>query len=58
MNKTAMMSNLSRTFTRAGLKLKKHSPEILLVTGVVGVVTSSVMACKATLKVTEVIDGA
>ena len=58
MNKTAMMSNLSHTFTRAGLKLKKHSPEILLVTGVVGVVTSSVMACKATLKVTEVIDGA
>lgn len=56
MNKTEIMANLTRTFNRTGLKLKKHSPEILLAAGVVGVVTSGVMACKATLKVEEIID--
>lgn len=58
MNKTEIMANLTRTFNRTGLKLKKHSPEILLAAGVVGVVTSGVMACKATLKVEEIIDDA
>lgn len=32
------------------LKLQKHSPSILFVTGTAAVVTSTVMACKATLK--------
>lgn len=58
MNKTEIMANLTRTFNRTGLKLKKHSPEILLAAGVVGVVTSGVMACKATLKVEEIVDDA
>lgn len=58
MNKTEIMANLTRTFNRTGLKLKKHSPEILLAAGVVGVVASGVMACKATLKVEEIIDDA
>jgi hypothetical protein len=35
---------------------KKHSPEILVITGVVGVVTSAVMACKATTKVNSIIE--
>ncbi len=34
---------------------KKHSPEILIVAGIAGVVTSAVMACKATMKVNEVL---
>lgn len=38
-----------------GLKLKKYSPEILVATGVVGVVASTVMACKATTKIDEVL---
>ncbi len=58
MNKTEIMANLTRTFNRTGLKLKKRSPEILLAAGVVGVVASGVMACKATLKVEEIIDDA
>lgn len=58
MNKTEIMANLTRTFNRTSLKLKKHSPEILLAAGVVGVVASGVMACKATLKVEEIIDDA
>lgn len=56
MNKTEIISNLTRTFNRTGLKIKKHSPEILLATGTVGVVVSGVMACKATLKVNEILD--
>ncbi len=56
MNKTEIISNLTRTFNRTGLKIKKHSPEILLAAGTVGVVASGVMACKATLKVNEILD--
>lgn len=56
MNKTEIMAKATRMFHRTGLKLKKHSPEILLAGGVVGVVTSTVMACKATLKVEEILD--
>lgn len=55
-NKTEIMTKLTRTFNRTGLKLKKHSPEILLVAGAVGAVTSTVMACKATLKVNDVLE--
>lgn len=58
MKKAEIMNNVSRTFHKVGFKLKKHSPEILVVAGVVGVVTSGVMACKATLKVNEVLDEA
>lgn len=57
-NKTEFVAKLTRTFNRTGLKLQKHSPEILLVAGTVGVVASTVMACKATLKVEEIIDDA
>lgn len=50
MKKPEIMNKASRALGRAGLKLKKHSPEILVVSGVVGVVASAVMACKATTK--------
>jgi hypothetical protein len=55
-SKTEIMNGLNRTFGRAGLKLKKYSPEILVGVGIVGTVTSAVMACKATLKVNEVVE--
>lgn len=58
MAKTKFMANVGRTMSRVGLKMKKHSPEMLVVVGVVGVVASTVMACKATLKVNEVLDEA
>jgi hypothetical protein len=57
-NKTEFVAKLTRTFNRTSLKLQKHSPEILLVAGTVGVVASTVMACKATLKVEEIVDDA
>ena len=40
------------------LGLKRHSPEILMVTGIIGVVASTVIACKATLKVNDILDNA
>ena len=43
---------------RAVLVLGKHSPAILMGTGVVGVVGTVVLACRATLKVDEVLDEA
>lgn len=46
----------TRTFHNVGFQLKKHSPEILVVTGVVGTVASAVMACKATTKVNFVLE--
>lgn len=54
--KTELISKVSRSFHKAGFKFKKHSPEILAVTGVIGVVTSAVMACKATTKVNDIVD--
>ena len=54
--KTEMMTKTSRLFGRIGLQLKKHSPEILMVAGVVGTVASTVLACKATLKVKDILE--
>lgn len=43
---------------RAGFQIKKHSPEILMILGGIGVVISSVKACKATLKLPEITESA
>ena len=51
-----LATTATRAFHKAGFQLKKHSPEILVVTGVVGTVVSAVMACKATTKVSTIID--
>lgn len=56
MKKLDITNKASRTFHRAGLKLKKHSPELLIAAGVVGVVSSAVMACKATTKLSSVLE--
>ena len=56
MNMNSIMTTLTRSLSRSGLKLRKHSPEILLVAGIVGAVTSAVMACKATLKANDIVE--
>lgn len=56
MNKLAIMNKASNLMGKTGLKLKKYSPEILVVAGVVGTVASAVMACKATLKVNDILE--
>lgn len=45
-----ILNTASRGMHRIGFKIKKASPEILVVAGVAGIVTSAVMACKATTK--------
>lgn len=55
MKNLAIVNSMSSMLTKTRFQLKKHSPEILVVTGVVGVVTSAVMACRATLKINEVV---
>lgn len=58
MNTTELKNKVTRKLYKVKFGLKKHSPEILVVAGTVGVVTSAVMACKATLKVNAVVDEA
>lgn len=54
--KLEMMSKTNRFISRAGLKLKKHSPDILMVAGIAGTIASTVMACKATTKATALLE--
>ena len=56
MKQIRFVKHVESALTKVKFKLEKHSPEILIVTGVVGVVVSTVMACRATTKVGEIID--
>lgn len=56
MKNIKLPDNVSRKLYKILFKTKKHSPEMLLAAGVVGVVTSTVMACKATTKIDSVLD--
>lgn len=56
MKKGEIMKNVSSGLSKAGFQLKKHSPEILVVAGIVGTVASAVMACRATTKAGKVLD--
>lgn len=50
--KTTAVGMLGKT----QFQLKKHSPEILIISGVIGTVASAVMLCRSTLKATEVLE--
>lgn len=56
MKKTEVMNKVAGTFNKIGFQLRKHSPEILIIVGVVGVVASTVMACKATTKLSGILE--
>lgn len=56
MKVTDVISGAKRSLIKAGFKVKKHSPEILVAVGVAGVVTSTVMACKATTKAGDILE--
>jgi len=55
MAKSNIMNTLTRSFHRVCFKSKKYSPEILVGIGIVGVVGSTIMACKATTKLDDVL---
>lgn len=47
---------ITSAFNKIGFKLKVHSPEILAVTGVVGVIGSGILACRATTKLSGILE--
>ena len=51
-----IMMSLSKLTGRTGLTVKTASPEILLVVGIAGAIGATVLACRATLKVHEVLE--
>lgn len=55
-NKTEILKSVNGVTSKAVMKLKKHSPEILVVAGIAGTVVSAVLACKATTRVAEILD--
>lgn len=55
-NIKSVASSLSRVGNRNLLIAKKHSPTTLFVIGVVGVIATTILASKATLKLDEVMD--
>ena len=54
--KLNLPKSTTRALNRAGLKVKKHSPELLVASGIIGAVASTVMACKATTKIDTILD--
>lgn len=56
MKKNELMTKLSGSMHKFGFELKKHSPEIFIAVGVVGTVTSAVMACRATTKLSDILE--
>lgn len=55
MNKIKIAERASAKLGKTGLRLKKYSPQILLVTGVVGFVGSAILACRATTKIGQTV---
>ncbi len=51
-----MKEKMMRLYNNSKNGIQKHSPEILAGVGVIGTVTSAVMACKATLKLNDILD--
>lgn len=50
------MKDIKKLINKSLFKVKKYSPEILVVTGVVGTVTSAVLACRATTKLSTLLE--
>lgn len=48
--------NFSRFLGKTSLKLKEHAPKIMLVTGVVGIIGTVVLACSETLSAEVILD--
>ena len=53
---TSIIKTAGTALSKIGFKIRKHSPEILVTAGVVGTVASTIMACKATTKVSDILE--
>ena len=49
-----LTENVGKALNKTKIKVSKHSPEILMIGGAIGVVTSAVMACRATTKLSKI----
>lgn len=56
MNKNEIVKKASSALGKVNIKLRKHSPELLIAACVVGTVVSTVLACKATTKLSTILD--
>lgn len=56
MNKNVIIKKVGGAFSKVGFQLRKHSPEILIAAGIVGTVASAVIACKASTKVSAIVE--
>ena len=54
--KIQLPSKVTRVINGAGLRLKKHSPELLVISGVIGLVSAGIMACKATTELDDILE--
>ena len=50
-----MITKLMNVYNGVKGKVEKHSPEILMGVGVAGVITTTVMACRATMKLDDIL---
>lgn len=58
MTKTDILNSITGAFYKTKFALKKHSPEILLVSGIIGTVAAAVIACVETTKLEPVVEKA
>lgn len=56
MKKNEIVKSVNSTVHKIGFKLQRKSPEILVGLGIIGAVTSAVLACKATTKAGRIIE--
>jgi hypothetical protein len=54
--KNEIVKKVGGVISKFGFGLRKHSPEILITIGVIGTVASAVIACKASTKVSTIIE--
>lgn len=55
LNNKGITKRVNTVVNSSVMKVRKHSPEILVVAGIAGIIVSSIKACKATIKATEVL---
>ena len=54
--KQEIISKATRLLSSTQYQVKKHSPEILMIAGITGTIVGTVLACKATTKVSEIME--
>lgn len=58
MKKNELATKASQILLKSKMGLKKHSPEILTAAGIITGITAAIIACKQTVKATEIIQDA